>query len=198
MGIISAMINEKNVLEMSLGDTLIWKLQQEEESTELNFVYPFNQTSDKTFDLSRAIVNDSYSFVVDNNTQQLKSDSNYNVNSSKCFAYIAVNVKEGKNITINIDYNVSSESNWDLCCLYYTNTIPTSYPDYSVIKATPFKESFGTRLMFDSGVSAKSAGYVINNTIEGTYYFIYGYTKDSSQNKNNDRFYINSINIKIE
>lgn len=197
MGIISSMIGDKNVLEMSLGDTLIWQLQQEEESTELNFVYPFDQPSNKTFDLSRAIVNGSSIFTIDN-YQRLQTNSNYNVNSGQCFAYIAVNTKVGQNITISIDYYVNSEKNWDLCCLYYTNSIPTSYPTYSVVKNTPFQGSYGTRLMFDSGNSSKTSSYIINNTIEGTYYFVYGYAKDNSSNNGEDRFYINSINIKIE
>lgn len=195
MGIISALFNEKNVLEMSLGDKLIWQLDTTEE---LNFAYPFNQASTKNIDLTNAIVNGSYSFIVDDSLEKLKSNSNYNVNESLCFSYIKINVPPEKTASITIDYEVSSESSYDIGCAYYTTNI-SSYPTASQCKASNF--TLGTRIFYKSGIGSGVESFdlpSLTNVSDTIYYLVYGYAKDVSMNKNDDRFYINSINIKIE
>ena len=105
---------------MSLGNNFLWRLNTTEE---LNFVYPFSQKSTKNIDLTNSITNISYSFIVDDDLKQLKTNNNYNVNNGLCFAYIKITVPAGKTATITANVNISSEYSYDIGILYYSKTI---------------------------------------------------------------------------
>lgn len=192
MGIIGGLINEKNVLEISLGENLLWNATEE-----LNFIYPFDQISTRNIDLTNAITNGSYSFIVDDSLQKLKTNSNYNKANGLCYGYIKLTVPSGKTATISGNLGVSSETNYDIGIMYYSTSVPSTYPTYSQCKATTFSSTIGTRVWYKSG-NYTSIDITSFSLTEGTYYLVYGYSKDGSGNSNLDRFFVNNINIKIE
>ena len=166
----------------------------------LYFSYPFTtKPSSEYIDLSNAFTNGSYTFVEDTSLKVLKSNSNYNVNSGICYCYIKIDCTNTK-AKLNIKSYVSSEANWDYGLIYYTKTLPTSYPSRSNVDINKWTvgetNSYGTLLGKNSGNNARID---IENKIleDGVYYLVYGYIKDSSGNTKLDRYFIEKINIEI-
>ena len=163
----------------------------------LYFTYPFSsKISTNKIDLSKAFTNGSYTFAQDASLKVLKSNSNYNVSSGICYCYIKIDCTNTK-AKINIKSYVSSESSWDYGLIYYTKTIPTSYPSTSTVKNWTIgsSNSHGILLGKNSGDNARID--IETNFENGIYYLIYGYVKDTSGNFNLDRYFIEKINIEV-
>lgn len=131
--------------------------------------------------------NSTYGFTK-NGTQYYSN--NYNLASTTANAYFPIDLREYEgSYKLTLYYNISSQASNDYgyATITTTTAVPTYNTNYNNINAA-------YRFIYTSG-SYSNRNASIDLTGGKIYYLHIGYYKNASTNSNNDRFYINSMNL---
>lgn len=131
--------------------------------------------------------NSTYGFVK-SGTQYYSN--NYNKASTTANAYFPIDLRQyDGNYKLTLNYRISSQAGYDYG--YATITTTTYVPGYNT-NNNDINTSY--RFIYTSGSYSNQNASI--DLVGGKLYYLHiGYYKDGSTNSNNDRFYINNMNL---
>ena len=167
-------VTGNETVEITLEETLVRDVFLE---------YPFTSDADETatlIDGSNFTTDSAYSAIISGSTS-------YCVNNGTSYGYLTIDAVE--DVTLSIRCFVSSESSYDWGAIYVGTAI---YKPTQVQVKNGTTDGNGSYLYRKSG--SQSITTVTTTLAAGSVYYVtFAYVKDSSGNRNNDRFYIRDI-----
>lgn len=160
-----------------------------------------NFDNNYTFSKVESTLLDNDNFAIDTNKKCLYSKKAYNVNSgiSTGYIHIPANTFDGDR-TLKVSVRTNAESSWD------TGVILVGNSNYTIIGTFRRNEEEGSEitlnsnsylLLYNSYGKSETAFRTVSTTLKANteYYIIFAYTKDGSGNSNEDKMFIESIDI---
>ena len=145
-----------------------------------------------TYDLENLINTNGFEI---NGTKLQSGDTSYHVSSGKSFGYIAIDTPSD-GTSLEITANVSSELSYDKAYVSISNTTPSALSTNDITRLPEAGSDIGA-ISGTQIITNRSGTNDISKTVtlagNMTYYIGFGYTKDSSGDNGEDRFYITEI-----
>lgn len=144
---------------------------------------------------------DNNNFAIDTDKKCLYSKKAYNVNNGISTGYIHISANTFSNdMTLKVSVRTNAEGAWDTGVILVGNV---NYTVSSVLKHQGVEGSIVTlnsntyTLLYNSYNKRETAFRTVSTTLKANteYYIIFAYTKDSSGNENEDKMFIQSIDI---
>ena len=160
-----------------------------------------NFANSYTFYSVESTLLDNNNFAIDTDKKCLYSKKAYNVSSgiSTGYIHIPANTFEGDR-TLKISVRTNAEKNYDIGVILVGNAnhvISSNYRPYDAEGNTVTLNSNKYTLLYNSYGKSEAAFRTVSTTLKANteYYIIFAYTKDSSGDSNEDKMFIESIDI---
>ena len=182
--------------------TVTQKSQIDNNTMEVRIAEHANFANNYTFSHVESTLLDNDNFAIDTGKKCLYSKKAYNVNNGISTGYIHItsNVFNGDR-TLKVSVRTNAESNYDTGVILVGNV---NYTIDGVFKRSGNKEgdelslnSNTYTLLYNSWDKSEIAFRTVSTTLKANteYYIIFAYTKDSSGDNNEDKMFIQSIDI---
>lgn len=160
-----------------------------------------NFANNYTFSHVESTLLDNNNFAIDTGKKCLYSKKAYNVNNGISTGYIHIPTNTfDKDMTLKVSVRTNAESRWD------TGVILVGNANYTINGTFRRTEEEGSEitlisnkytLLYNSNGKNETAFRTVSTTLKANteYYIIFAYTKDSSGNNNEDKMFIQSIDI---
>lgn len=160
-----------------------------------------NFDNNYTFSKVESTLLDNNNFDIDTDKKCLYSKKAYNVNNGISTGYIHIPANTfNENRTLKVSVRTNSESNWD------TGVILVGNANYTITGTFKRNEEEGSEItlisnkytfLYNSRGKSETAFRTVSTTLKANteYYIIFAYTKDNSGNNNEDKMFIQSIDI---
>lgn len=159
-----------------------------------------NFANSYTFYSVESTLLDNDNFAIDTNKKCLYSKKAYNVNNGISTGYIHIPANTfNKDRTLKVSVRTNAESNWD------TGVILVGNANFTITGTFKRNEEEGSEitliskytLLYNSNGKNETAFRTVSTTLKANteYYIIFAYTKDNSGNNNEDKMFIESIDI---
>ena len=160
-----------------------------------------NFANNYTFSHVESTLLDNDNFAIDTDKKCLYSKKAYNVDNGISTGYIHIPANTfGEDRTLKVSVRTNAESIWD------TGAILVGNANYTITGAFRRPEEEGSEislvsnkytLLYNSNGKNETAFRTVSTTLKANteYYIIFAYTKDSSGNNNEDKMFIQSIDI---
>lgn len=160
-----------------------------------------NFANNYTFSIVESTLLDNDNFAIDNNKKCLYSKKAYNVNNGISTGYIHI---PANTFSIDRTLKVSVRTNAERA--YDTGVILVGNVNYTVSSELMYRGIEGSTvtlnsntytLLYNSYNKGETEFRTVSTTLKANteYYIIFAYTKDSSSNSNEDKMFIESIDI---
>lgn len=160
-----------------------------------------NFANNYTFSYIESTLLDNNNFAIDTDKKCLYSKKAYNVNNGISTGYIHIPANTfDEDRTLKVSVRTNAESKWD------TGAILVGNANYSITGSFRRTETEGSEitlisnkytLLYNSLGKSETVFRTVSTTLKANteYYIIFAYTKDSSGNNNEDKMFIQSIDI---
>lgn len=160
-----------------------------------------NFANNYTFSNVESTLLDNNNFAIDTDKKCLYSKKAYNVDNGISTGYIHIPANTfDEDRTLKVSVRTNAESNWD------TGAILVGNANYTINGSFRRNETEGSEitlisnkytLLYNSNSKSEVAFRTVSTTLKANteYYIIFAYTKDSSGNNNEDKMFIQSIDI---
>lgn len=160
-----------------------------------------NFANNYTFSHVESTLLDNNNFAIDTGKKCLYSKKAYNVNNGISTGYIHIPANTfNEDSTLKVSVRTNAESRWD------TGAILVGNANYNITGSFRRSEEEGSEitlisnkytLLYNSNGKNETAFRTVSTTLKANteYYIIFAYTKDSSGNNNEDKMFIESIDI---
>lgn len=160
-----------------------------------------NFANNYTFSHVESTLLDNNNFAIDTDKKCLYSKKAYNVNNGISTGYIHIPANTfDEDRTLKVSVRTNAESRWD------TGVILVGNANYTITGSFIRDEEEGSEitlisnkytLLYNSNDKNEAAFRTVSTTLKANteYYIIFAYTKDSSGNNNEDKMFIQSIDI---
>lgn len=160
-----------------------------------------NFANNYTFSHVESTLLDNNNFAIDTGKKCLYSKKAYNVNNGISTGYIHIPTNTfNKDMTLKVSVRTNAETNWD------TGVILVGNANYTITGTFKRNEEEGSEitlisnkytLLYNSRGKNETAFRTVSTTLKANteYYIIFAYTKDNSGNNNEDKMFIESIDI---
>lgn len=160
-----------------------------------------NFANNYTFSHVESTLLDNNNFAIDTDKKCLYSKKAYNVDNGISTGYIHIPANTfDEDRTLKVSVRTNAESNWD------TGAILVGNANYTINGSFRRNETEGSEitlisnkytLLYNSNSKNEVAFRTVSTTLKANteYYIIFAYTKDSSGNNNEDKMFIQSIDI---
>lgn len=160
-----------------------------------------NFANNYTFSNVESTLLDNDNFAIDTNKKCLYSKKAYNVNNGISTGYIHIPANTfNEDRTLKVSVRTNAESGWD------TGVILVGNANYTITGYFRRNEGEGSEitlisnkyiLLYNSKGKNETAFRTVSTTLKANteYYIIFAYTKDNSGNNNEDKMFIQSIDI---
>ena len=160
-----------------------------------------NFANNYTFSHVESTLLGNNNFAIDTGKKCLYSKKAYNVNNGISTGYIHIPANTFSNdMTLKVSVRTNAELNWD------TGVILVGNANYTINGTFRRTETEGSEvtlvsnkytLLYNSFSKNETAFRTVSTTLKANaeYYIIFAYTKDSSSNRNEDKMFIQSIDI---
>lgn len=161
-----------------------------------------NFDNNYTFSKVESTLLDNNNFDIDTDKKCLYSKKAYNVNNGISTGYIHIPANTfNENRTLKVSVRTNSESTWDTGVILvgnvnYTVSSQLKYQDVAEGSIVTLNSNTYT-LLYNSYNKRETAFRTVSTTLKANteYYIIFAYTKDNSGNENEDKMFIQSIDI---
>ena len=160
-----------------------------------------NFANNYTFSNVESTLLDNDNFAIDTDKKCLYSKKAYNVNNGISTGYIHIPANTfGNDMTLKVSVRTNAEANWDTGVILVGNA---NYTINGTFKRTETEGSEVTivsnkyTILYNSFQKSETVFRTVSTTLKANteYYIIFAYTKDSSGNNNEDKMFIQSIDI---
>lgn len=160
-----------------------------------------NFANNYTFSNVESTLLDNDNFAIDTGKKCLYSKKAYKVNNGISTGYIHIPVNTfGTDKTLKVSVRTSSEPGYD------TGVILVGNANYTITSFFRYAETEGSEItlnsnkytvLYNSNGKSEAAFRTVSTTLKANteYYIIFAYTKDGSRNSNEDKMFIESIDI---
>lgn len=177
------------------------KSQIDNNTMEVRLTEHANFANNYTFSHVESTLLDNNNFAIDTGKKCLYSKKAYNVNNGISTGYIHIPANTfNEDMTLKASVRTNAESRWD------TGVILVGNANYTITDSFKRNEGEGSEitlisnkytLLYNSNGKNETAFRTVSTTLKANteYYIIFAYTKDSSNNNNEDKMFIESIDI---
>lgn len=160
-----------------------------------------NFANNYTFSHVESTLLGNNNFAIDTGKKCLYSKKAYNVDNGISTGYIHIPTNTfNEDMTLKVSVRTNAESNWD------TGVILVGNANYTITGTFKRNEEEGSEiilisnkytLLYNSRGKSETAFRTVSTTLKANteYYIIFAYTKDNSGNSNEDKMFIQSIDI---
>ena len=160
-----------------------------------------NFANNYTFSHVESTLLDNDNFAIDTNKKCLYSKKAYNVNNGISTGYIHIPTNTfNEDMTLKVSVRTNAETRWD------TGVILVGNSNYTINGTFKRNETEGSEitlilnkytLLYNSNGKNETGFRIVSTTLKANteYYIIFAYTKDDSGNNNEDKMFIQSIDI---
>ena len=160
-----------------------------------------NFANNYTFSHVESILLDNDNFAIDTGKKCLYSKKAYNVNDGISTGYIHIPANTfDEDRALKVSVRTNAEASWD------TGVILVGNANYTINGTFKRNETEGSEitlisnkytLLYNSNGKNETGFRIVSTTLKANteYYIIFAYTKDSSGNNNEDKMFIQSIDI---
>lgn len=178
------------------------KSQIDNNTMEVRLTDHANFANNYTFSHVESTLLDNDNFAIDSNEKCLYSKKAYNVNNgiSTGYIHIPANIFD-EDMTLKVSVRTNAETNYDTGVVLVGNSnsviIITTFNLTEKEGSTLTINSDTYTLLYNSHGKNETAFRTVSTTLKANteYYIIFAYTKDSSGNSNEDKMFIQSIDI---
>ena len=181
--------------------TVSQKSQIDNNTMEVRIAEHANFANNYTFSHVESTLLDNDNFAIDTDKKCLYSKKAYNVNNSVSTGYIHIpaNIFD-EDRTLKVSVRTNAESNWDTGVILVGNA---NYTINGIFRRTETEGSEVTvvsnkyTLLYNSINRNETKFRTVSTTLKANteYYIIFSYTKDKSGNSDEDKMFIESIDI---
>lgn len=144
---------------------------------------------------------DNNNFAIDTGKKCLYSKKAYNVNNGISTGYIHIPANTfNEDKTLKVSVRTNAEPEWDIGVILVGNanyTITDSFSPNEEEGSEITLDSNKYTLLYNSNGKNETAFRTVSTTLKANteYYIIFAYTKDRADNNNEDKMFIQSIDI---
>ena len=144
---------------------------------------------------------DNDNFAIDTDKKCLYSKKAYNVNNGISTGYIHIPANTfDEDKTLKVSVRTNAEKNYDIGVILVGNAnyvISSNYRPYDAEGNTVTLNSNSYLLLYNGYGKSETVFRTVSTTLKANteYYIIFAYTKDGSGNNNEDKMFIQSIDI---
>ena len=177
------------------------KSQIDNNTMKINKTDHANFANNYTFSHVESTLLDNNNFAIDTDKKCLYSKKAYNVNNGISTGYIHIPANTfDEDRTLKVSVRTNAESRWDTGVILVGNA---NYTINDFFRCTETEDSEITlnsnkyTLLYNSFDKSETAFRTVSTTLKANteYYIIFAYIKDSSGNDNEDKMFIQSIDI---
>lgn len=190
-----------NYKTISKTVTVTQKSQIDNNTMEVHLTEHANFANNYTFSHVESTLLDNNNFAIDTDKKCLYSKKAYTVNNGISTGYIHIPANTfDEDRTLKVSVRTNAETNWD------TGVILVGNANYTINGSFRRTEAEGSEitlvlnkytLLYNSLGKNETGFRIVSTTLKANteYYIIFAYTKDDSGNKNEDKMFIQSIDI---
>ena len=191
-----------NYKTISKTVTVSEKSQIDNNTMEVYLTEHANFANNYTFSHVESTLLDNDNFAIDSNKKCLYSKKAYNVNNGISTGYIHIPANTfNSDRTLKVSVRTNAEKNFDTGVIlvgnvnYTTFTIPFNRSELEGFKLTLNSNKY--TVLYNSRGKGENAFRTVRTTLKANteYYIIFVYTKDNAGNDNEDKMFIESIDI---
>ena len=181
--------------------TVAQKSQIDNNTMEVRLTDHANFANNYVFTNLQSTLLDNDNFAIDTDKKCLYSKKAYNVNNGISTGYIHISANTfSDDMTLKVSVRTNAELTWDTGVILVGNvnyTVSSNLKYQGAEGSTVTLNSNTYTLLYNSYSKRETAFRTVSTTLKANteYYIIFAYTKDSSGNNNEDKMFIQSIDI---